>query len=167
MTPRVTSLLVTTLITGALSLVLGCAAATLDVVSPVPIPLERVSLTVIDDTGGDMSPEQLRSFKRTVTHALLAAGIDVVPSPKPGAARVVGSVARWDPGFRALRFVSRYGFGTGGLESVWDVRSSRSDTLARCRIEGSVSTGTFGGSFDEVQEETGEALARFLRGGIR
>lgn len=167
MPSRPTSLLVGLLAATALSSLLGCASATLDVVSPVPVALDRVSLTVIDDTGGDMSPDQLRAFKRTVTHALLAAGIDVLPSPKPGAARVIGSVERWDPGIRALRFVSRYGFGTGGLESVWDVRGTRSDTLARCRIEGSVSTGTFGGSFDDVQEETGEALARFLRGGIR
>ena len=163
MPSRPTSLLVGLLAATALSSLLGCASATLDVVSPVPVALDRVSLTVIDDTGGDMSPDQLRAFKRTVTHALLAAGIDVLPSPKPGAARVIGSVERWDPGIRALRFVSRYGFGTGGLESVWDVRGTRSDVP----VEGSVSTGTFGGSFDDVQEETGEALARFLRGGIR
>ena len=71
------------------------------------------------------------------------------------------------PGLRALRFVSRYGFGTGGLETVWDVKDARSTTLARCRIDGSVSMGTFGGSFEDVEEETGKALARFLRGDIR
>jgi hypothetical protein len=110
----------------------------------------------------------MRSFKRTVTRALLASGIEVLPSPsRSGTARVVGSVVRYDPGIRALRFVSRYGLGTGGLETVWDVKAGRDGTLARCHIEGAVSMGTFGGSFDDVQDETGKALARFLRGGIR
>jgi hypothetical protein len=149
------------------TLLAGCAAATLDVTSPVPLPLDRVSLTIRDATGGDMSPDQMRSFKRTITRALLAAGIDVVPSPKPHTASVVGQVDSWEPGIRALRVVSKYGFGTGGLDTTWDVRDGSSDSLASCRIEGSVSTGTFGGSFDDVQEEAGRALARFLRGDIR
>jgi hypothetical protein len=114
-----------------------------------------------------MSQDQLRSFKRTITRALLAAGIEVLPSPKAHTARVIGQVENWDPGIRALRLVSKYGFGTGGLDTTWDVTDGTSDSLASCRIEGSVSTGTFGGSFDDVQEETGRALARFLRGDIR
>lgn len=151
---------------GCCALLVGCAAANLDVASPVPLPLDRVSLTIRDRTG-DMSDEQLRAFKRTITRALLAAGIEVLPSPKPHTARVVGTVERWDPGIRALRFVSKYGFGTGGLDTTWDVQAGSSDSLASCRIEGSVSTGTFGGSFEEVQEEAGRALVRFLRGDIR
>lgn len=149
------------------TLLIGCAAANLDVTSPVPLPLDRVSLTIRDGTGGDMSQDQLRGFKRTITRALLAAGIEVLPSAKPHTARVVGQVERWDPGIRALRLVSKYGFGTGGLDTTWDVRDGSSAALASCRIEGSVSTGTFGGSFDDVQEEAGRALARFLRGDIR
>lgn len=149
------------------TLLVGCAAANLDVTSPVPLPLDRVSLTIRDGTGGDMSQDQLRSFKRTITRALLAAGIEVLPSPKAHTARVIGQIENWDPGIRALRLVSKYGFGTGGLDTTWDVTDGTSDSLASCRIEGSVSTGTFGGSFDDVQEETGRALARFLRGDIR
>jgi len=163
-----TSALLPPLVVTLLVATLGCASATLDVVSPVPIPVEQVSIAVLDDTGGDLSPEQLRTFKRTMTRALLASGIEVLPSPsKAGAPRLVGSVTRYDPGFRALRFVSRYGFGTGALETVWDVKDARSNTLARCRIEGSVSMGTFGGSFDDVEQETGKALVRFLKGDIR
>ena len=162
-TPR---LLVLTVVSAAL-LAVGCAAANLDVTSPVPLPLDRVSLTVRDATGGDMSEDELRGFRRIVTRALLAAGIEVLPSPKKHTARVVGTVERWDPGIRALRMVSRYGFGTGGLDTVWDVRDGASGSLASCRIDGSVSTGTFGGSFEDVQQEAGEALVRFLRGGIR
>lgn len=148
-------------------LLIGCAVANLDVTSPVPLPLDRVSITLRDATGGDMSDDELRGFRRTVTRALLAAGIEVLPSPKKHTARVVGTIERWDPGIRALRMVSRYGFGTGGLDTVWEVQDGFGGSLASCRIDGSVSTGTFGGSFDDVQQEAGEALARFLRGDIR
>jgi hypothetical protein len=159
--------LLTSLLVGGCTLLLGCAAANLDVTSPVPLPLDRVSLTIRDATGGDVSDEQMRGFKRTITRALLAAGIEVLPSPKPHTARVVGTIERFDPGIRALRFVSKYGFGTGGLDTTWDVRDGSSDALASCRVDGSVSTGTFGGSFEDVQEEAGRALVRFLRGDIR
>lgn len=145
----------------------GCAAANLDVTSPVPLPLDRVSITLRDATGGDLSADDLRGFKRIVTRALLASGIEVLPTPKQHSARVVGTIERWDPGIRALRMVSRYGFGTGGLDTSWDVQDGFGSTLATCRIDGSVSTGTFGGSFEDVQQEAGEALARFLRGDIR
>ena len=145
----------------------GCAAANLDVTSPVPLPLDRVSITLRDATGGDLSEDDLRGFKRTVTRALLAAGIEVVPSPKKHTARVIGTIEQWDPGIRALRMVSRWGFGTGGLDTTWEVQDGFGSSLATCRIDGSVSTGTFGGSFEDVQQEAGQALVRFLRGDIR
>ena len=165
--PRTRSRRLALLILGTAALAAGCAAANLDVTSPVPLPLDRVSLTIRDATGGDMSEDDVRAFKRTVTRALIAAGIEVLPSPKKHSARVVGTIEQWDPGIRALRMVSRYGFGTGGLDTTWDVQDGFGSTLATCRIDGSVSTGTFGGSFQDVQDEAGAALARFLRGDIR
>lgn len=168
MSSRRTSASLILLVVAAVAPVLGCASATLDVVSPVPVPPRVVALAISDHTYGDMDGEQLRGLKRTVTRELLDAGIDVVPSTsKPGAVRVVGSILRYDPGIRALRFVTRYGLGTGVLESEWDVVDGRSSTLARCRIEGSVSMGTFGGSFEDVEVETGKALARCLKGDLQ
>lgn len=164
--PRTSPLPLALALVAAISLA-GCAAANLDVTSPVPLPLDRVSITLRDATGGDLSEDELRGFKRTVTRALLAAGIEVVPSPKKHTARVIGTIEQWDPGIRALRMVSRWGFGTGGLDTTWEVQDGFGSSLATCRIDGSVSTGTFGGSFDDVQQQAGEALARFLRGDIR
>lgn len=150
------------------ALATGCASATLDVHVPVPVPVTNVKLVVEDETHDGVSPDRLRSFKRTVTNELERSGIEVLaPSSSLPAARVVGRIERFDPGIRALRFISRYGFGTGVLESTWLVEDPYSNAVARCRIEGSVSMGTFGGDFDDVQEETGKALARFLRGDIR
>jgi len=146
----------------------GCASATLDVLSPVPVPVAAVKLAIRDDTGGDMTLDQLRALKRTLTHELEDAGIVVVPpSSSATGVRVLGSVTSYDPGLRPMRFISRYGFGTGSLDSTWLVADPHSSVLARCRIEGSVSTGTFGGSFDDVLDDTGKALARFLKGDIR
>lgn len=146
----------------------GCASASLDVLSPVPIPITAVKLAVRDDTGGDMSSDDLKALKRTLTDELEDAGIAVVgPSSPSTDIRVLGNVTRYEPGLRPLRFVSRYGFGTGTLASTWLVLDPQSSTIARCRIEGSVSMGTFGGSFQDVQEDAGKALARFLKGEIR
>lgn len=164
--PRTSPLPLALALVAAIALA-GCAAANLDVTSPVPLPLDRVSITLRDATGGDLSEDDLRGFKRTVTRALLAAGIEVVPSPKKHTARVIGTIEQWDPGIRALRMVSRWGFGTGGLDTTWEVQDGFGSSLATCRIDGSVSTGTFGGSFEDVQQQAGEALARFLRGDIR
>ncbi len=153
------------LLAGALT---GCASASLDVLSPVPVPITAVKLAVRDDTGGDMSPDELKTLKRIVTEELEDAGIAVVgPSSPSTDIRVLGNVTRYDPGLRPLRFVSRYGFGTGTLDSTWLVLDPQSSQIARCRIEGSVSMGTFGGSFQDVQEDAGKALARFLKGEIR
>ena len=164
--PRTSPLPLALALVAAIALA-GCAAANLDVTSPVPLPLDRVSITLRDATGGDLSEDDLRGFKRTVTRALLAAGIEVVPSPKKHTARVIGTIEQWDPGIRALRMVSRWGFGTGGLDTTWEVQDGFGSSLATCRIDGSVSTGTFGGSFEDVQQQAGDALARFLRGDIR
>lgn len=152
----------------AVVLLTGCATASLDVLVPVPVPIDNVKLVIENATRGDLSPDQMRSLKRTVTAALEDAGIEVLaPSATTPVARVVGRIERYDPGLRAMRFISRYGFGTGVLDSTWLVEDPYSNAVARCRIEGSISMGTFGGSFQEVQEESGKALARFLKGDIR
>lgn len=146
----------------------ACAAASLDVLRPVPGEVRSVSLSVRDATRGEMSAEQLEAFRATIATELRHAGIIVDPrSRQKGTVQLVGAVERFDPGFRALRFVSRYGFGTGSLATSWKVQDRGSNVAAACRIEGSVSMGTFGGSFAEVQDEAGRALARFLMGDLQ
>jgi hypothetical protein len=150
------------------ALAAGCATATLDVIRPVPVRLDAVALTLHDDSSDAVTPDQMRELQRIVTRELLAAGIDVLPwESRLDVVRVEGSIERYDPGIRALRFVSHYGFGTGSLVTEWDVESQRSNSLARCRVDGSVSMGTFGGSFGDVERETGKALARCLKGELR
>lgn len=150
------------------TLAAGCATATLDVVRPVPTRLDAVAIALHDDSSDGVTPDEMRELQRIVTRQLIAASIDVLPwESRLDVVRVEGSIQRYDPGIRALRFVSHYGFGTASLVTEWDVESRRSDSVARCRIEGSVSMGTFGGSFRDVETETGKALARCLKGELQ
>ncbi|MBM4265884.1 MAG: DUF4410 domain-containing protein [Deltaproteobacteria bacterium] len=145
----------------------GCAAAELDVTRPVPIPLHAVTLTLHDRSRGEMSPEDQEALREIFVEQLEAARIRVLPASAPGAANVEGAVLEFDGGMRPLRFLTGYGLGTGSFVTAWRVRTATSDDIARCRIEGSVSTGTFGGSYHAVLEDAGRALARFLHGEIR
>jgi hypothetical protein len=145
----------------------ACASATLDVVQPVPTEVDSTAIAVSDRTRGDLSPEGLDAFTAIVERELRDAGIDVLSAERPGFAVVAGRVVRYDPGLRALRYL-QIGFGTGTIETVWTVRRSGSEeVVGACRIEGSVSSGTFGGSIGDVEADIGRALARFLKGGIR
>jgi hypothetical protein len=144
----------------------GCASATLDVLHPVPVALRAVSLSIDDATRGEVSQEQQKSLRGIVAQQLRDAGIVVLPEAREDAPRVRGTILHYDEGLRLLRFVTGFGFGTGRVVTAWQVRQGRSNSIARCRIEGSVSLGTFGGSFEDVLEDTGRALARFLKGGI-
>lgn len=145
----------------------GCAAAELDVIRPVPIPIRAITLTLHDRSRGEMSPDDQAALREILVEQLEAARIAVLPAPAPGTANLEGAVLEFDGGMRPLRFLTGYGLGTGGIVTAWRVRTASSDDVAQCRIEGSVSTGTFGGSFHAVLEDAGRALARFLHGEIR
>jgi hypothetical protein len=144
----------------------ACASAVLDVTSPVVFRVRTATLVIRDETRGDISPAQLEHLEATVAAELRNSGIAVVPKGSADATDVVGAVERYDRGIRAMRFVTHYGFGTGSLASRWEAMGPRSDAPATCSIEGSISLGTFGGSFDDVEKDVGRALARFLKGKI-
>jgi hypothetical protein len=144
----------------------GCAAAALDVHHPVPVAPPAVTIAVRDATRGSMSRAEVVAFREIVVQELARSGIRVVGSEEPGAARVLGTVTRYDDGNRLVRYLTSFGPGTGIVVSRWGVADRRSREVARCTIEGTISMGAFGGSFDDVLEETGQALARFLKGRI-
>jgi hypothetical protein len=144
----------------------ACASVNLDVLRPVAVPVRSVSLDLRDDSRGEISPADLAQLASVVSEQLSDAGIEVVDPPRRDIAHVEGRVLRYDPGLRALRYVS-IGFGTGSVSTSWRMTAARSTEVAACRIDGSVSAGTFGGSIRDVEQEIGQALARFLQGGIR
>lgn len=148
-------------------LVTGCAGATLDVHRPVPMGVPAVALAIRDETGYPLPAEEMTRFRSAVVGELEGSGIDVVETTGRGAMQVVGTIESYDDGNRLVRYLTPYGPGTGILVTHWLVQDERSRSVARCTIEGSVSTGAFGGSWQEVLEETGRALARFLKGDIQ
>jgi hypothetical protein len=155
------------LLAAAAAVAAGCAGATLDVHRPVPMGIPAVSLAVRDATGNPLPVPEVTSFRSVIASELRGSGIDVVENPGPGAARVLGTIEAYDDGNRLVRYLTPYGPGTGIVVTKWVVQDDRSRSIARCTIEGSVSTGAFGGSWQEVLEETGRALARFLKGDIQ
>lgn len=144
----------------------ACASAVLDVSSPVVFPVRTARLEIRDETRGDISAAQLRHLEEMLAGELRDSGIAVVEPRAGEVTDVVGTLESFDPGIRALRFVTHYGFGTGRMQSRWEVTDPRSEFPATCSIDGSISLGTFGGSFDDVEREVGRALARFLKGKI-
>jgi hypothetical protein len=151
----------------ALALASGCATATLDVHRPIPIALPAVAVALRDGTRGKMSPEEMKEFRAIVVRELQRAGIEVVTKVTPETTRVLGTVTEYDSGIRIVRYLTSYGPGTGNVVTKWAVAEPRTHDVGRCTIEGSISMGTFGGSFEDVLEETGRALARFLQGDIQ
>jgi hypothetical protein len=149
------------------ALAAGCAGATLDVHRPVPMGIPAVSVDVRDQTGNPISPEEMTSIRSIIVGELEGSGIRVVERAGPGAAHVLGTIESYDDGNRLVRYLTPYGPGTGIVVTRWLVQDARRRSIARCTIEGSVSTGAFGGSWQEVLEETGRALARFLKGDIQ
>lgn len=147
-------------------LLAGCAAAALDVHRPVPVAVPVVTVALRDATRGSMSTEELVAFRSIVVQELGSAGIQVVGSKERGAARVLGTVTRYDDGNRLVRYLTSFGPGTGIVVSRWAVVDDFNQDVARCTVEGTISMGSFGGSFDEVLEETGRAVARFLKGRV-
>lgn len=145
----------------------GCATATLDVHRPIPIAIPAVAVALRDGTRGKMSPEEMKEFREIVVRELQRSGIQVVSKVTPDTTRVLGTVTEYDGGIRLVRYLTSYGPGTGIVVTRWAVAEPRTHDVGRCTIEGSVSMGTFGGSFEDVLEETGRALARFLKGDIQ
>jgi hypothetical protein len=145
----------------------GCATATLDVHRPVPLAIPTVAVALRDGTRGKMSPEEKKEFREIVVRELRRAGIEVVSKVTADTTRVLGTVLEYDGGIRLVRYLTSYGPGTGIVATTWAVAEPHTHDIGRCTIEGSVSMGTFGGSFEDVLEETGRALARFLKGDIQ
>ena len=74
----------------------------------------------------------------------------------------MGDVERYQPGIRALRYFIGFGAGRGRFASKWVVKDPTGSELGTCRVDGSITMGVFGGSYDDVLEKAGDRLAEFL-----
>jgi hypothetical protein len=143
----------------------GCASATLHVVHPLPAPAREVTLTLAPAPDVPMDQDQRSRLRSNLTSALAEKGVSVVPRPGPLSALVDGSIDHYDQGNRALRYLVGFGAGRGSIRSTWTVRDSAGSELGQCQIDGSISAGGFGGSFEDVLDKVGERLGVCLVGG--
>jgi hypothetical protein len=146
----------------ATSLLIGCASAKLTVVRPLEAPVGEVSLAINPPASGQMTAEERSRLRSTLTTRLVDGGVSVVAKDEAGASSLVGDLEHYDPGNRALRYWVGFGAGRGRFSSRWIVRDPIGSELGTCRVDGSISGGSFGGSYDEVLEKAGDRLADFL-----
>jgi hypothetical protein len=148
-----------------LACMLGCVSTKLDVTRPLSGPVREVSLSVAPVTPELMSDLERSRLRTALTSSLIASGISVVPTDQSGAAGLIGVIVTYDPGERWKRAVIGYGYGTGTFRSRWRVVSAAGAVVGECAIEGRVTGGAFGGSYDEVIEKVGVDLRDCLLGG--
>lgn len=142
---------------------IGCASARLEIVRPLPAPEQRVVLRLEGAPESRMTEEQRGRYQSLLTSRLSEKGITVVAA-QPDAHAAKGTVTKYDPGSRALRYLIGFGAGRGSLETRWDVLDQAGGVAGACRITGSVVMGVFGGSFDDVLEKSADRLGAFLKG---
>jgi hypothetical protein len=153
---------------GTLSLVclLACVSTKLAVTRPIAEAVREVSLSVTPVTADLMTELERSRLRTTLTSSLIASGISVVPRDAPGAAGLIGVIVTYEPGERWKRAVIGYGYGTGHFRSRWRVVSAAGAVIGECTIDGSVTGGAFGGSYDEVLEKVGVDLRDCLLGEV-
>ncbi len=142
----------------------GCAHANLTVLKPLPAPVRMVAIQFNDATGAQLRPDESASYQSILTNHLAEGGIVVAAPNDAGAATARATFETFDPGSRALRYGIGFGAGTGELNSVWEVMTQTGEVIGACRIDGSISVGVFGGSFDEVLDKSADRLQEFLNG---
>jgi hypothetical protein len=146
----------------ATSLLVGCASAKLMVIRPLEAPVGKVSLALHPPASGSMTAEDSSRLRSTLTTSLVDGLVSVVPKEDAGASALLGDVELYQPGSRALRYFIGFGAGRGKFESKWIVNDSSGSELGACQIDGSITMGVFGGSYDDVLEKVGDRLAEFL-----
>lgn len=147
-----------------LACLLACASTKLDVTRPLSEPVREVSLSVAPVTPDLMTELERSRLRTTLTSSLMASGISVVPMDEPGAAALIGVIVTYDPGERWKRAVIGYGYGTGSFRSRWRVVSAARAVIGECAVDGTITGGVFGGSYDEVLEKVGVDLRNCLLG---
>jgi len=144
-----------------LALLTGCnITSNLHVMQPVTPPTEEITLSLRSSTP-TISEERLSQLRTQLTTKLASEKIAVLPTPGPNTARLEGTVDHYDRGSRAKRAWLGSGFGT--FDSSWHVVDGAGREIGHCRIDGRLTGGWFGGSYEDLLDEIGERVAQCLR----
>jgi hypothetical protein len=142
----------------------ACATASLHVIQSVNPPAHQVTLSVAPAATVPLTDEQTSSLRTQLISTLAQEGVSVVPRPEPNSSVVEGTIDGYDRGNRALRYFISFGAGKGTFASTWLVKDTAGQQTGQCKIDGSISFGGFGGSYEDVLTWVGERLAQCLLG---
>jgi len=137
---------------------LGCATAKVEVLKAPPQRVNKVSLSFKPGPGARMTEDQQSRLRSTLTSALASSGIAVVSKTDGGVPALDGTIERYEPGNRALRYFVGFGAGKASFASSWTLTEPSGAVISECRVTGSLSIGGFGGSYDDVLDKVGDQL---------
>lgn len=155
-------------------LLTGCGTTNLRVVKSVSAPPKAVSLQIIDESPLKMSEEIAVDFREILKAGLRDEGIQVVADGE-SAMSVVGVIKSFTPGVRAFRHQYGGGLsigtsklhsdaGAAKIRSTWTLLDGAKEELGRCKIDGKLSDGFYGGSLDNMLKDVAEDVADFVKG---
>jgi hypothetical protein len=152
---------------GACVLVAGCAGAswTQVQVSPAYQPPKAVTVTVLVQATKAHSAEAGQALQTALGEGLEGAGIKAtfVPAAE-GATQGDVTVAEWDQGSRALRWIG-FGMGEGSIVVVVKTPSADGQAGLQGTARGWVKGGAFGGDSYESAVEAGHLIAKAIATG--
>ena len=133
----------------------GCATVRLSQVRPVP---EKPTQVLVKLNSRSVMSARLQSI---VEKQLRQKGIQPVFA-SADAPVLTGQIFQLDPGSQLERYLFSFGAGKGTLRSRWVLTDNDDKQLGSCRIDGSVSFGILGGSFNTVLKKAGDRVSDFL-----
>jgi hypothetical protein len=144
----------------------ACASASLEVLKPMTPPgLEAAVLQIEPGPAGQASEEEVTTFRNIVVETLADEGIAVTTGQPSGRTAVlIARIDEHDPGDQFLRWLVGFGAGAGHLDSTWMVKDASGTEIGKARIQGTVSGGFFGGSYDSALSAVAVKVAAFLKG---
>ena len=120
--------------------------------------------------GGNVPEEVKRSIPSKVIESLAKEKLFAKVVPASGDAAGVlllkGQVVQYNPGSRAMRYLTgpRWGVGRGSvIVNVTFVDKNSAAVLAEATFEGEIKGGVFGGGIDETHDAIAEEIVRFVK----
>jgi len=156
------------LVAGLCASVAGCAGASwqkMKVAQSYQAP-KHLSVSVVWEAKGEDSPDALQALQAGLSDGLASKGIAATFVAAPGNEPQANvTVAEWDPGSRALRYLIGMGAGEGSIVVVVRSPSSDGQPGVEGKARGWVRGGLFGGSSDISATQAGHLIAEAIATG--
>jgi hypothetical protein len=146
----------------------GCAGASwqkVQVSKSYQAP-KQLKVALVTEASGENTAVAVQAMQAALADGLASKGIHATFIAAPtGESEANVTIAEWDPGSRALRYLIGFGAGTGSII----VRVKSPSAVGQGKLEGSakgwVKGGFFGGSSDIAATEAGKLIAEAIATG--